>query len=65
MKNQNLTLNKIIFYVKIRIHLFVILISLFSLIFIFLRIIDFNSVSGISQIVFLDGIAPDIMSVAQ
>ena len=54
MKNQNLTVNNIILNVKIRIHLVVLLISVISLIFIFLRIIDFRSISGISQIVFLD-----------
>ena len=56
MKNQNLSLNNIIFYIKIRIHLFVVLISLISIISIFLRIVNFNSFSGISQIVFLDWI---------
>lgn len=56
MKIQNLKLNTIIFYIKMRIHLFIILISIISLIFIFLRIINFNIVSGLSQIIFLDWI---------
>ena len=56
MKIQNLTFNNIIFYIKIRIHLFQILISAISLIFIFLKIINFNVISGLSQIIFLDWI---------
>jgi hypothetical protein len=56
MKNPNISLNNIILQLKTRIHLVVLLISLISLLFIFLRIIDFNSASGISKIAFLDGI---------
>ena len=56
MKIQNLNLNNILFYIKTRIHLFIILISTISLIFIFLSIINFNIVSGLSQISFLDWI---------
>ena len=54
MKIQNVNLNKVIFFIKIRIHLFISLISLMSLVFIFLRIINFNIISGLSQIFFLD-----------
>ena len=56
MKNPNLSLNNIIFYVKIRIHLIIILISLISLLIIFLQIINFNIITGLSQIIFLDWI---------
>ena len=54
MKNRKLDLNNIIFYLKARIHFFIILISTISIIFIFLKIINFNIFSGLSQIVFLD-----------
>ena len=54
MKIQNMNLNKAIFFIRLRIHLFISLISLISLVFIFLRIINFNIISGLSQILFLD-----------
>jgi len=54
MNNRKLNLNYVIFYIKIRIHSFIILISIISMIFIFLKISNFNIVSGLSQIVFLD-----------
>jgi hypothetical protein len=47
-------LNYVIFYIKIRIHSFIILISIISMIFIFLKISNFNIVSGLSQIIFLN-----------
>lgn len=56
MKIQNLNLNKCIYYVKTRIHLFIIIFSTISLIFISLKIINFNLVSGLSQIFYLDWI---------
>jgi len=54
MKKPNFSLNNIILYIKIRIHLFIILISLISLLIIFLRIINFNIITGLSEIIFLD-----------
>ena len=54
MNNRKLNLNLVIFYIKIRIHFFIILISVFSLTFTFLKIFNFNIVSGLSQIIFLD-----------
>ena len=56
MKNLNLSLNNIIFYIKIKIHLFIILISLISLLIIFLGMINFNIFTGLSQIIFFDWI---------
>ena len=49
-----MNINSIVFYIKTRIHLFVILISFLSLIFIFFKILNLNIVSGLYQIVFLD-----------
>ncbi len=56
MKIRNLNLNLIIFNIKIRFHLLIILISSISLIFIFLKILNFNLITNISQIAFLDSI---------
>lgn len=56
MKIRNLNLNRIIFNIKIRFHLLLILISSISLIFIFLKIINFNLITNISQITFLDSV---------
>jgi len=56
MKIQNLNLKSIIFYIKIRFNLFVILISSTCLIFIFLKIINFDLITNISQITFFDWI---------
>lgn len=54
MRIQNLNLNCIIFYIKVRIKLVLILISSISLIFVFLKIINFNIISGLSEIPILN-----------
>ena len=54
MRITNLNVNQIIFYIKVKIKLFSIIISFISLIFIYLKIIYFNIISGISEIIFLN-----------
>ena len=54
MRITNLKVNDIIFYLKVRINLVLILISSISLIFILLKILNFDSITGISTIPFLN-----------
>ncbi len=54
MKITDLNVNSIIFYLKVRIKLISVVISSISLIFILLKIINFNIISGIAEIPFLN-----------
>ncbi len=56
MKTRNLNLKGIIFHLRIRFHLVIFLLSLVFLIFIILKFINFNLITNLSQIFFLDWI---------
>lgn len=47
---MKLRVNKILFYVHFRIHIIIFLVSLISLIFVFLKLIDFNIIIGIENV---------------